>query len=106
MKMSLANQDRVCVTPYPPPPPPNPLSPNSHKYTHCPANGRVNEDAFAFQCSAKVPTHSSTASMAGEKAPFTCFVSKLVTDLLLPPPSLFLCSNYKPTGTGRVCMGK
>lgn len=52
----------------PPPPLPNPLSPNSHKYTHCPANRRVNEDAFAFQCAAKAPTHSSNASFAGEKA--------------------------------------
>lgn len=55
---------------------------------------------------AQVPTHSSNANVAGEKAPFTCFVSKLVTDLLSPPPSLFLFSNYKPIGTGRVCMGK
>lgn len=53
---------------------------------------------FAFQCTAatQVPTRPSNANEAGEKAPFTCFVSKHVTDLLFPtyPHDSFLFSCF------------
>ena len=91
--MSLANQD--CVRhPLHPTPLHTHTRTKTHTRSHCPLNRRVNENAFAFQCTAttQVPTHSTNANIAGEKAPFTRFVSKLVTDLLLPPtPVSFSC---------------
>ena len=111
----------VCDTPTPPPPyPTHPTTPHPHTHknthTHTHTHARIVPQVRAWMRMPLLfnapPPHKCqpalqmpTSLVKRHHSP-ALYPNLLETYFYHLPPSLFLFSNYKPIGTGRVCMGK